>query len=1450
MSGGPFLCYRQLVPTSGVLFARFFIIDETDHLVTATVNTISVYALCKTYISDEPSTTLFLLQTFHLFGRVNGIECVRCRTLSAQERIVVSLDDGKLVVLEFSPLNNELHIVYMYNAEEGGIGEGVDVHADSKGKRKQPGLYGSCPSLAVDSSHQLACSVIYGDQFFFVSMRDPFVAALGKKDVTAFLCDLSIYFPFPQVHDVCFVPGFGEPTLAVLLSRESIPIGHEKHRSNLAIVAVFAVDVNTSLLSLLWCKETLPNDSHQLIPVTSTCLPGSLFVVGTNSCILISTRGTCGWASNGLANVTVSPSIPLRPFNVPGCPHGLELHDSKWMQHDENTLICSLRDGRLLAVSLAAFTETTASSPRNFEVKLIASSVVCTCFVRSAANGTWFMGSANGDSILLTVHTSKDIKIVNRSSAGDASLFVTQPMGTPALKRRRLSRSATPCAQLIPKGAVSSAMSPGELLALINAEETMFYGATLNDIGLLESMVFNRSFSLRVTDVIPGLGPLMDGLCSPHDDSVFSARKLHWSEAPSIKAGGANKINSAAAYIAEREQRDGLQISVGTGNDGNICRCYSGYRVNKVATREFGDCISVNSFELDSSYISEYLGEVKVETIDIVPDRNSSHVCSLIFLSINTGTTKLLLSTGSGSHGDANKKNCKSREQEAFATPQSGASAVFTEIDPAGIGFVGEHSTLRVGTLCNGSIAIQITKVGIRVTEFTADGAPTPLQDVIVEESVDIGGMGGFPGETIVQGDMSEVAEANADRFVVVLSSSGRIYILKFDIEERSLVVEKVSAVDSEMGACESAVLLSAGSYSCLSIFHGTIPPLSLASEKPDSSVASLREYMDAEESYLYGSSLVSDGDKAMYAHHENNDVPLARADSYLILCDQNSSVHCVRLSDMKLMFCSDPLGSGKRSLKLYESPILVSSCERVSTVIDVRMCVIGRGIDRSVTDKYSGRIERLTIVACLDSADVVLYTRNGSSGSLSTFIKVSHSVVSRRPKRRMKLKRSFVSHSSGQVPPASDANPLDNPLMYNLRDFTNLDGRQGVLCSGLRPLIVVNDTGLPSLLPISFPELPFASTGYYSVTPICCAGGSHRGICSLWVEVKSRGDIVNNIAPALPPTRHPSLKPGFQPPLPLQPKPPSYSVASILGIYREISGLTLLPNSSITFKKSYIGRTVHHIQEVLPKTDDKIQLSLLKYKTFVLSSSLEAEDDFKENVLTEEEMAEDKAHYDRYFPSLKSFGHSSDELGAPPSEKRDQHSILLVQNNCVADEYKLPPFESVLGVETLYFDVPVSKRGDLPNAPQQNKKTVFIAACTSIDDRHGDDSQAEGRILFFSVDYALYEGSSNRAVETEQKEASNKSMISEYNLDAKDGEAIVSTRVELSTTQANFLDSISPKLKLLWAGPGPSTVIKQLGSRYVIATLGSVLYIYNYNPETAELDQLSFYFAPVRTVY
>lgn len=1431
MSGGPFLCYRQLLPTNSVLFARFFRCDGVEHLITASVNSLNVYVVNRVADNNASKVSLVLLKYFQLFGRVNGLECFETSTLDARKkqcRILVCLDEGKLVVLEFISKFNELDIVHMFNAEEGGIGEGVDVHADSKGRRKAPGLYGGCPLCALDADSQLACSLLYGDQLFFVAMKGPVVSALGKKDVSTFLFDLANYFPFPQVRDMCFVSGFGGATLAVLLSSENVPVGHEKHRSALATVAFFAVDAASSALSLLWSQPGLPNDSHQLLPLRCSRLPGSLFVVGINSGILISRRGTCGWASNGLAAVSVSASIPLRPFNVPGCPHGLELVGSKWMQADENTLICSLSDGRLLSVSLARFREANALFPGNFEVKLLAMSVVCACLARTAAADAWFLGSANGDSILLSVTTSKDVRIA------DNGLFLSSTalhaIGTPSLKRRRVSRGGTPGTNLLPRlqisGALTSMMSVKDIADIIEAEETLLYGTTLKNIGLLDSMIAHSAFSLRVTDVVAGLGPVLDGLCGSYDDSSLSVPQLQRTAEKSNKLDSVNKLNSAAAYIAERELRDGLQVSNGTGGNGGVCRLYSGYRVSKVATREFGDCVSVQSLTVDSAYFALFLldsGGVSDKSM-----RHGHYMCTLFFLTMNSGTTKLLLSTGSAAHGDTAKKSTKGRHAHAL---HSSTSAIFTESNADAIGFVGEHPTLRVGTLGGGAFAVQIMSIGIRVTQFSAADLPAPLQDMLVEEDVDIGGLGGLKGELIVQADISE-GGGSADSFVAILSSLGNIYVLKFDFEDRALVIVYSSSRCNDGKG--SPLFFPPGTYSCVSLFGGVLPELVFASHSPVDT-APLSPLITAEEAFLYGAGL---GDNDAMKESVTSVFPTAPEDCYLILCDKGSRLHCIRLSDMRYVFCTDSVGAGKRCVEIFEKTQEDSgSNDRTNAVIDICLSYIGRG-----SPGETGHVDRLTIVACLDSADVVIYSANSHIGPLATFVKVPNSTVSRLSKRRMKLRRTYGSFAS-----KSDT-PMDEPSAYNLRRFLDLDGRRGILCSGLRPLIVVNDSGLPTLLPISLPELPFSSIGYYSVAPVCYAGGAFRGICCLWVEIKSHVDDAS--APP-PPTRPPGSL-SFQPPLPLQPRPPNFSIASVLGLYREMLGLTVLSNSCLTYTRSLVGHTVHRIQEVLPKTDDKVQLSLLKHKTFILSTSIETESDFKEDVLTEEEVAEDKAHYDRYFPSLKSFGQNNNELGPPPSEKRDQHSILLIQNNSVVDEYQLPAFETVLGIETLYFEVAISKPGDPPTAPVQEKKVVFVAACTSIDDKHGDDSQSEGRILFFAVDYALYEG--NGAVEVEHKQADVAdstqmkvdSAIEIVTADSSYNAGVPHSAIAQSTVQANFLGSISPKLKLLWTGPGPSTVIKQLGKRYVIATLGSVLYIYNYNPQTAELDQLSFYFAPV----
>ena len=43
--------------------------------------------------------------------------------------------------------------------------------------------------------------------------------------------------------------------------------------------------------------------------------------------------------------------------------------------------------------------------------------------------------------------------------------------------------------------------------------------------------------------------------------------------------------------------------------------------------------------------------------------------------------------------------------------------------------------------------------------------------------------------------------------------------------------------------------------------------------------------------------------------------------------------------------------------------------------------------------------------------------------------------------------------------------------------------------------------------------------------------------------------------------------------------------------------------------------------------------------------------------------------------------------------------------------------------------------------------KRVFLAVCTCVEDKHGEDTQGEGRLLLFGLDYALFQDDSTAAI-------------------------------------------------------------------------------------------------------
>jgi hypothetical protein len=422
-----------------------------------------------------------------------------------------------------------------------------------------------------------------------------------------------------------------------------------------------------------------------------------------------------------------------------------------------------------------------------------------------------------------------------------------------------------------------------------------------------------------------------------------------------------------------------------------------------------------------------------------------------------------------------------------------------------------------------------------------------------------------------------------------------------------------------------------------------------------------------------------------------------------------------------------------------------------------------------------------------------------------------------------------------------------------------------GILVSGNDAKIITSVRGLPNLMALGFPEVPYINYGHFGLAPLQV--GNVCGIATLWFEYEDIETLKNPAAMlAGKATRIATLE-----------------------IYEQVKNLELYPGSSMSVKRVVVGKTVHKLKEVLNRTDDSTQQALLEKKTFLLSCSTEVKRPFLPSVLTADELAEDSELYERYFTSLDSFGQPDTSLGQPPLSAEREHTLALLQGHQVVDTYTLPANECVLDTEVLYWTLEnfVTVPGAM--APiRLSERRVYIAASTAVVEKRSEDTQGKGRLLLFALDYALFEadaaaddanssgtGSEETKADASSSSSSAASAVAEGDhsttaiggpqepkegsaasasartsttASASDGAAAAAAKGKnVSSAQARFLGAIKPKLRLVWSGPGPASVVKQLG-QYVLSTVGATVYMYKFNHASLELEQVAFFFAQVRT--
>lgn len=1554
----PFLCYRELISSTNIHLSTFFRNNDQEYLFVSTISTISIYLI----IRGSTEEVILSLRTQHtLFGRVQDVKFINSNVdNSSVSTFQLTFDKGKFVVISFDPTTSTVSELGIFNAEESAVGTGAEVHAAATGSI----LY-SEPFSDIDPSGSISCNVVYSRHLLFLVLKDLVLpnAALSNLPSSPFLVDLQSQILLPgHIVDMCFLPGYSEPTIALLQATDFVPIGHAKQVMHNCTLSVMAVNTARRSVSLLWQQKQLPHDSLRLVKLTDSVTQGAVAVVTMNALLIANETSVSGVAMNGFARTTVHPRIRLQG-TAGVLPSGLELDASRWAECDPLCLAGTLKNGEVVTVQVVLNGKPSLVSA-SFEVDLIAKGLPSgSCLSVSSDRSLWLLGSRQSDALLLQVNTvhpppPAEVESITTAPADSVAVIASHdmiedsaaattlpavsgdnsvtPVGPAAKKARRASRfSSAPVDPATP-----AATAPIVRTAEMIEEEILLYGSAIPSADPLPNWTRGgRKVSLSVVDSIACLGPVTGGLfTSTEGEHVFDRQaSFDWT---TVKKSVKKLQRPSAQTVAPKDARDCLLLASGVEGDGSLTRVNYGLRLNKLTSREMPTATATISLS--------------------IPSAN----CALLFVSFPS-KTRLFRAT-------VNEPTVPSQKEANLA------NLLFQEVSVSAMGLSAQDDTVAAGLVSSeGRVVVQVSSRGLRMVRLpasfgsadpSADGeSVTALQDMVLLDSAEMGGLGGEVGETIVQADIH-------DGWVSLLTSSRTIHLLRYDASDESLFIEHTGTAttnESEesglFGAQQSVVTTASSTQISLSTFlseyttsvrlyHGVIPHSKGASEftatSPklltslevvaaapvgDEVQAVLSEHdlraMAAEEIFLYGATLAQQtGPPAAVAvpapgavetlaepsfapvkatkgaKKETAKAPAkgkgkgkGKAATMDVVEDEeetsvaavttapapanNSSLESdsaadvaqlyVLITDARGFISALPVSTSSPNSALIinlanAEPLLSFSTfqsEKHSHLLRAKADVQDKLLYDMCLQTLSTRsseLDSLCLVGLFDTGDAVVYFHSAPPAALMSdskhspgvFTKVEHTHVSSN-RASLRGKRARAALSSG-LPETPTTPTASNRVVINWEDvrasrleyIDQIGSSTGLLLPGLRPLAVVNHRGRPAVLPLSFPELPYANPGTYTLSSLHVLGMS--AIVTLWQETASEQTALRRN----------------------------------LGVYYSSADSTIFNDGVAVADKLEVNATVNFISELLPRSDDKTEQALLQKKTYILACSENIKKPFTNNVLTPEEMKVEEESYERFFYDLTSFCQPDTALAPAPLLESPQHKLVLAQNGSAIDEYLLKEDEQVLGLEVLYltFEKMVDVAPPLPmlgmpfHKPPpvlQPFRRVFIAVSTLVEDKHGEDTQGEGRLLIFSLDYKLFETEAEKAPvdaapstdAVENKEESKEEASDAGTISVKKEGLVLSTVITPDTNifallpgggnpppqaqpmgssaQTQFLDSIQPKLRLHWQGPGPASAVKQMG-QYVISTIGYCVYIYKMNKDSLELEQISFHFAKV----
>ncbi|TBU39387.1 CPSF A subunit region-domain-containing protein [Dichomitus squalens] len=292
----------------------------------------------------------YLVREHRLHGTVTGLEAVRTvHSLDDKlDRLLVSFKDAKIALLEWSLSIHDVITVSIHTYERAPQLIAIDSPLFRSELRADPLSRCAALSLPKDS---LAILPFYQSQAELDILEQEASQARDVPYSPSFILDLAndVDKRIRNVIDFTFLPGFHNPTVAVLCQYQQTWTGRLKEYKDTVGLYIFTLDFVTNNYPVITAVDGLPYDCFALTPCSTAI--GGVVILASNAVLFVDQSGrrvilpVNGWPPR-VSDLTM-PALTAQEQT-----RDLQLEGARFVFVDDKKLFLILKDGTVYPIEL------------------------------------------------------------------------------------------------------------------------------------------------------------------------------------------------------------------------------------------------------------------------------------------------------------------------------------------------------------------------------------------------------------------------------------------------------------------------------------------------------------------------------------------------------------------------------------------------------------------------------------------------------------------------------------------------------------------------------------------------------------------------------------------------------------------------------------------------------------------------------------------------------------------------------------------------------------------------------------------------------------------------------------------------------------------------------------------------------------------------------------------